>query len=157
MTDCTLANNKFGMQDNGQFQTGLSLVPPDAGKVYAENQKIYAFDDGTIKFVGDLPSPLCKTMILEHGDGYETRYSHLYEIAENLSIDSFLKRGQNLGTIAVGDTLWFEIRKDNKPLDPNSFMTDINQPPKELPKKDEIVIPEIKFDVYDPNNENPEE
>ena len=100
-----------------------------------------------------MPDPLGQTIILDHGDGYETRYSKLSEIVEDLSIDSSVRRGDKLGRIPASFNLWFEIRKNNAPLDPASFLTDIKSPTVSLPSKvTDDDIPDIEVDYSDLEN-----
>jgi septal ring factor EnvC (AmiA/AmiB activator) len=60
-------------------------------------------------------------LILEHGDRYFSIYAHLSEILKKNG--EIVKRGETLGLVGdsdslAGATLYFEMRKDGKSIDP---------------------------------------
>jgi murein DD-endopeptidase MepM/ murein hydrolase activator NlpD len=61
-------------------------------------------------------------VVVDHGDGVETRYAHLEEI--KVQPGDRLEAGQALGTVgdsgrATGTHLHFEVRKDGQAIDPS--------------------------------------
>ena len=89
---------------------------------------VKAASEGTVKSIKNDPR-YGITVIIEHTNGYETRYSNLLT-AEFVTIGENVTRGQTIGT--VGSTasfeildkshLHFEILKDNEYLDPTSYI-----------------------------------
>lgn len=85
-------------------------------------------EEGTVKSIKNDPR-YGITVIIEHVNGYETRYSNLLT-AEFVKIGEKVTKGQTIGT--VGNTasfevldkphLHFEILKDNEYLDPISYI-----------------------------------
>lgn len=89
---------------------------------------VKASSDGTIKAIKNDPR-YGITVIIEHTNGYETRYSNLLT-AEFVTVGENITQGQTIGT--VGSTasfeildkshLHFEILKDNEYLNPISYI-----------------------------------
>lgn len=80
--------------------------------------------DGTVVYINESKYGYGKQVVIEHVNGYKTRYAHLYDI--------FVKEGQSIkvgetiatvgrsGTV-TGAHLHYEIFKDGKRIDPLSF------------------------------------
>ncbi len=89
---------------------------------------VKAASDGTVKSIKNDPR-YGITVIIEHSNGYETRYSNLLT-AEFVTIGENVTAEQTIGT--VGSTasfeildkphLHFEILKDNEYLDPTTYI-----------------------------------
>ena len=65
------------------------------------------------------------TVVIDHGNGYQTRYAHMQKIVVNKG--DVLKRGQMIGTvgntgISTGPHLHYEVIYRNKQMGPMSFM-----------------------------------
>jgi septal ring factor EnvC (AmiA/AmiB activator) len=66
-----------------------------------------------------------KMVIIDHGQRYYTVYAHLSEILK--SAGQAVQRGEAIGQVGDSDSLrgarlYFEIRKDGKPIDPVSWL-----------------------------------
>lgn len=64
-------------------------------------------------------------MVVEHGNGYETRYAHLKHI--EVKKGKKLKRGAVVGMVgesgnATGPHLHYEIRLQGTPVNPKSYL-----------------------------------
>jgi murein DD-endopeptidase MepM/ murein hydrolase activator NlpD len=64
-----------------------------------------------------------KHVVLRHDDGYSTYYAHLSLFASGLQVGQRIRQGQVIGYVgrtdtATGPHLHFEVRKDNRPVDP---------------------------------------
>lgn len=89
---------------------------------------VKAAEEGTVTAIKNDPR-YGTTVIIEHSDGYETRYANLLT-AEFVSVGEEVTKGQTIGT--VGDTgafeildephLHFEILKDGEYQDPTSII-----------------------------------
>lgn len=100
----------------------------EAMDIAAEGQKVVASMAGTVERVYD-DDYLGTTVVLQHDDGYETRYCNLTAMPTVKAGDS-VKAGDVIG--AVGDTailesadkphLHFQVLKDGKPIDPAGFL-----------------------------------
>jgi bla regulator protein BlaR1 len=85
--------------------------------------KIYASADGVVIFAAK-NGGYGNCIIIEHQDGYETRYGHLFKIL--VKPQQQVKRGGLIGLVgksglALTPHLHYEIRKDGKPLNPEEF------------------------------------
>lgn len=82
--------------------------------------EIYAAADGVVTFSGT-KSTYGKLVIIDHGNGYETYYSHQSKLA--CEKGDVVKKGDLIGYVgmtgtASGNHLHFEIRYDNDRIDP---------------------------------------
>lgn len=113
----------FGMRTfNGKtsMHNGIDIGSDPAGQ---HETPIVAADAGTIIKAGP-GTGYGKVIYLDHGNGYVTRYAHL----NSFKVDKGAKvtKGQHIAGmgntgVGVGVHLHFEIRKDDKPLDPQKF------------------------------------
>ena len=66
-----------------------------------------------------------KTVIIDHGDGYSTRFGHLssYNVKENDFVDkgSIIAKTGNTGR-STGPHLHYEVRYEEQPLNPADFL-----------------------------------
>ncbi len=103
------------------FHSGLDIAAPGGAEVAAAQ-------NGVVVWTGDLPIR-GKTVILDHGWGIFTGYSHLSAI--NVQTGGQVFAGQTVGLVgntgrSVGAHLHLEIRVHNIPLDPAPWLeTDI--------------------------------
>ncbi|MGL4875885.1 MAG: M23 family metallopeptidase [Clostridium sp.] len=64
-------------------------------------------------------------VILDHGNGYESRYAHMSKF--NVNIGDKVKAGDKVGSVgstgkSTGPHLHFEIRVNDKPIDPEKYI-----------------------------------
>lgn len=101
---------------NGQprFHAGLDL------KV-AYGQEVRAASGGVVTFAGE-QSGYGTTVVVDHGDGLETRYAHLssteVQAGSVVSAGQPIARSGNSGR-STGAHLHFEVRQDGQPIDPD--------------------------------------
>ena len=95
-----------------------------AGVDFIGNSSIKASDGGKVTFVGT-KSGYGKTIIIDHGNGFETLYGHLksYSVSEGDKVD----KGDKIGVMgntgrSTGTHLHFEIRKNGKAVNPLSYL-----------------------------------
>lgn len=87
---------------------------------------VYATGDGTVKISGRRGS-YGLMVVLNHDKGYETRYAHLSGFADGIRPGTELKRGDLIGYsgntgMTQGPHLHYEIRIDNRPVDPMTYL-----------------------------------
>lgn len=81
----------YAIDFNGMF-LGCTKVAEDDGK------PILAIADGTISFAGgDSQVGYGYNIVLNHGDGYTSRYAHLRDNPNNLSFGQKILKGQRIG------------------------------------------------------------
>jgi lipoprotein NlpD len=85
---------------------------------------IYAAADGIVVYVGNGLRGYGNLVILKHNEQFLTAYAH----NQNLMVkeDQVVQRGQQIATMGSTDAtspmLYFEIRKDGKPIDPSKYL-----------------------------------
>ena len=90
---------------------------------------IYATGDGIVERVA-WTGGYGKTIMIDHGYGYKTRYAHCS--GYNCKVDQKVKRGDLIGFIgntgqSTGPHLHYEVIKDKKPINPiNFFWNDLS-------------------------------
>jgi len=97
------------------MQSGLLI----AGE---EGAPVVAVAEGRVVFA-DIYQSFGPMVILDHGDGYYTLYTHLESLA--VARGQVLNQGEPLGTVGVtvdGPRLGFEIRHLTQPQDPNKWL-----------------------------------
>lgn len=98
------------------YHTGVDLRAPIGLPVSSAK-------DGTVRIAGWLRG-YGKTIIVDHADGYSTLYAHLDTI--DVRAGQKVKRGGTIGKsgatgTATGPHLHFEVRKNDKTMDPMQF------------------------------------
>lgn len=89
-----------------------------------EGSSVFATADGVVKEISDKNSTLGKTIIIDHGNGYQTSYSHLLE--------SLVKRGQQVNRgdvialsgnsgLSLAPHLHYEVRYNDMRVNPIHF------------------------------------
>ncbi|MGH2786631.1 MAG: MCE family protein [Actinomycetota bacterium] len=108
----------FGPRDGG-MHTGLDIDTPTGTPVVAAQA-------GVVTLV-DVYYGYGSTVIIDHGDGFASLYGHLSEYA--VGPDDRVERGDIIGLVGctgscTGDHLHFEIRIEDKPVDPLPYLPD---------------------------------
>lgn len=87
----------------------------------AEGSSVFATADGVVKEISDKNSTLGKTIVIDHGNGYQTSYSHLLSV--------FVRRGQKVqrgdvialtgnSGLSLAPHLHYEVRYNDLRVDP---------------------------------------
>lgn len=84
---------------------------------------VYAAKSGVVTYSGWM-SGYGKLIIIDHGDGYSTRYAHLSSISASKGEN--VEKGNYIGAVgstgrSTGPHLHFEIRKNGKTVDPMRY------------------------------------
>lgn len=97
---------------------GLDLIAPQGAPVYAAA-------DGTVTKVIQSRKGLGNIVVIDHGNGYTTRYCLLGDI--NTAQGRKVKRDQKIGTVGVSASvpaphLHFEVRRNGEVQDPVNYL-----------------------------------
>lgn len=106
-------------------------VGVDLGR--AEGTPVYAARGGFVTAVNrDAETSGGRWVEVNHGAGVRTRYLHLHEVSDALTVGSQLRSGETIGTVgntgpgSKGNHLHFEIRVEvgerRRPIDPTSYL-----------------------------------
>lgn len=86
--------------------------------------EVYATGDGTVELIESMRWGYGKSIVINHGYGYKTRYAHLS--AFNVRQGQKIKRGELIGLVgstgkSTGPHLHYEVLKNGKPINPIGF------------------------------------
>lgn len=103
-----------------KMHTGIDLAVPAGTPVVASKA-------GTVRLTQSIKTGYGKNIIVDHEDGFSTRYAHLKTI--NCKQGQKVSQGQQIGTVnstgsSTGNHLHFEVRKFNAHLNPLNFTND---------------------------------
>lgn len=87
----------------------------------AEGTAVRAAAAGKVLFAGAEPRQFGNLVVIDHGEGWATAYAFLSRIT--VAKDEDVRAGERIGLVgktglAKGPELHFEIRRDNRPVDP---------------------------------------
>lgn len=97
---------------------GLDLIAP-AG------EPVYAAADGVVKDVITSKKGLGNVVVIDHGNGYQTRYAHLADVVARKGRK--VKKGTRIGNVGVSGNsfaphLHYEVHRDTLVLDPVHYL-----------------------------------
>jgi murein DD-endopeptidase MepM/ murein hydrolase activator NlpD len=100
------------------FHTGIDLVEPFGSPVYAA-------DDGVVALVGSSSSGYGNYVVIAHSGGLDTLYGHL--ATSLVKVGDRVTQGQPVGMEgstgnSTGAHLHFELRINQKPVDPSPYL-----------------------------------
>lgn len=126
--DLTLLTASYGMRIHPFYKT----LTPHQGIDYtvSEGSQVFATADGTVKEVTTRNTSSGNTLVIDHGNGYETSYSHLGKIL--VTRGKTVRRGDivaysgNTG-LSLAPHLHYEIRHNSMRIDPiHYFFMELN-------------------------------
>lgn len=87
----------------------------------AEGSSIFATADGRVKEISDKNSTLGKTIVIDHGNGYQTSYSHLLSVlvkkGQTVQRGDIIALSGNSG-LSLAPHLHYEVRYNGIRIDP---------------------------------------
>ncbi len=100
-----------------EFHRGLDIVNE-------QGTPVVATADGRITFVGSRPAA-GKTVVIDHGFGYVTEYTHLGEVFKQAGEQ--VRRGEQIGTMGASgqgkvSRLHYEVHLNGIPVDPSRYI-----------------------------------
>jgi murein DD-endopeptidase MepM/ murein hydrolase activator NlpD len=115
--DVGVVSSSFGAPRGRSTHQGVDFRAP-------RGTKVVATADGVVAFAGR-SGDYGRMVVLDHGNGWETRYAHLHRI--KVEKGDRIRRGRTLGTVghsgnADGDHLHYEVRRDGVPIDPRATL-----------------------------------
>lgn len=110
----------FARRADGGGHEGIDIAV-DTGDM------VRASASGTVVFAGAEPERFGHLVVIDHGNGWRTRYGHLARVAVKLA--EVVKSGERIGIAGQGGAatrpeLHFEIVKDSQPVDPGQLLAD---------------------------------
>lgn len=87
----------------------------------AEGSSVFATADGVVKEISDKSSTLGKTIVIDHGNGYKTSYSHLLSVGvrrgQKVQRGDIIALSGNSG-LSLAPHLHYEVRYNDLRIDP---------------------------------------
>jgi murein DD-endopeptidase MepM/ murein hydrolase activator NlpD len=107
----------YGAPRGRSTHRGIDLSIPKGSKVWSTAP-------GRVVFAGK-SGDFGRLVVVDHGDGWETRYAHLKSI--EVKKGKQVNRGQTIGTVgksgnASGYHLHYEVRRNGSPVDPVPYL-----------------------------------
>ncbi|OKL43463.1 peptidoglycan DD-metalloendopeptidase family protein [Pseudovibrio exalbescens] len=104
----------FGPKPGGSHNDGINLAVP-------EGTEIKATEDGTIVYAGNELKGFGNLVLIRHSNGWVSAYAHNSELlvsrGDSVSRGQIIAKAGATGSVSQPQ-LHFELRKDNKPVDP---------------------------------------
>lgn len=109
----------------GKFHYGLD-IGVGSGPGTSLGKYVLAAADGVVELTDIMPSGYGYYIILDHGNGMETVYGHLYENSFLVSEGETVTAGQHIARVgqtgnATGPHLHFEVRVNGNKVDPKLY------------------------------------
>ncbi len=113
--------NKFGRKRVKEYDS--YIVYNGINVMAKKGSQVKAIFDGTVLYTGELEG-YGNLVIIGHGKEFHSLYGHLDNI--NVSTNRLVKTGEIIGLSGdsgslEGETLYFELRKNGKPIKPNPW------------------------------------
>ncbi|TFH87460.1 M23 family metallopeptidase [Billgrantia azerbaijanica] len=111
----SFGNRRHPVYGDIRRHDGIDLAAPSGTPVVATGS-------GRVAYIG-WRGGYGRVVEIGHDSGAVSRYTHLSEFAEGLEVGDWVKAGDNLGAVgatglATGPNLHYEIRLDDRPIDP---------------------------------------
>jgi murein DD-endopeptidase MepM/ murein hydrolase activator NlpD len=115
--DEAIITSVFGAPRRGSSHQGLDLS-------VSSGTAVRSTADGRVSFAGR-SGDFGRLVVIDHGDGYETRYAHLKSI--DVTKGKTVRRGHIIGRVgksgnATGYHLHYEVRRHGSPQDPRLYL-----------------------------------
>ncbi len=120
-----LGNGQFVWPASGLMAQYFSWYHPGVDISNLAGGPIHAADSGTVVIAGWDNTGYGNTIVVDHGNGFRTRYAHLSVLG--VSTGQQVGKGQVIGQMgstgrSTGTHLHFELRKDGAALNPLSYL-----------------------------------
>ena len=112
----TLLTASYGMRIHPFYRTLQSHQGVDY--TVPEGSRVFATADGVVRDAAQRNSTQGQTVVIDHGNGYETSYSHLSKI--NVRKGQTVRRGDIIARsgLSLAPHLHYEVRLDSMRVDP---------------------------------------
>ena len=121
---CHYISSPFGLRSSGMHK-GIDLC---TGNGTAYGSPVIASKSGTVESVQHLTSGYGNMVLINHGDGYKTRYAHLADNSICVSVGEYVEAGKTIGKVgstgnSSGPHLHFEVIWNGETQDPRNYIT----------------------------------
>lgn len=120
---CHYVSSPYGWRSSG-WHNGIDLVKSGGG---ASGTPVIASRSGTVEVVQRSNSGYGNMVLINHGDGYKTRYAHMISGSITVSVGDYVEAGRTIGKVgstgnSTGPHLHFEVIYNGETYDPKKYI-----------------------------------
>ena len=120
---CHYVSSAYGWRSRG-WHKGIDLVRSGGG---ALGTPVIASRSGRVEVVQRSNSGYGNMILINHGDGYKTRYAHLVSGSMTVSVGDYVEAGQTIGKVgstgnSTGPHLHFEVIYNGETYNPANYI-----------------------------------
>lgn len=120
---CHYVSSPYGWRSSG-WHNGIDLVKSGGG---ASGTPVIASKSGTVEVVQRSNSGYGNMVLINHGNGYKTRYAHMISGSITVRVGEYVEAGQTIGKVgstgnSTGPHLHFEVIRNGETYDPKNYI-----------------------------------
>lgn len=120
---CHRVSSPYGWRSSG-WHNGIDLVKAGGG---ASGTPVIASKSGRVEVVQRSNSGYGNMVLINHGDGYKTRYAHMIKGSITVSVGDYVEAGQTIGKVgstgnSTGPHLHFEVIRNGETQNPKNYI-----------------------------------
>lgn len=120
---CHYISSPYGWRNSG-WHNGVDLVKSGGG---ALGTPVIASKSGRVEVVQRSSSGYGNMVLINHGDGYKTRYAHMVKGSIKVSVGDYVEAGQTIGKVgstgnSTGPHLHFEVIVNGETRNPKNYI-----------------------------------
>lgn len=121
---CHRVSSPYGWRSSG-WHNGIDLVKYGGG---ALGTPVIASKSGRVEVVQRSNSGYGNMVLINHGDGYKTRYAHMVKGSITVSVGDYVEAGQTIGKVgstgnSTGPHLHFEVIVNGETQNPKNYIS----------------------------------
>lgn len=121
---CHYVSSPYGWRSSG-WHNGIDLVKSGGG---ALGTPVIASKSGRVEVVQRSSSGYGNMVLINHGDGYKTRYAHMVKGSITVSVGEYVEAGQTIGKVgstgnSTGPHLHFEVIRNGETQNPKNYIS----------------------------------
>lgn len=121
---CHRVSSPYGWRSSG-WHNGIDLVKYGGG---ALGTPVIASKSGRVEVVQRSNSGYGNMVLINHGDGYKTRYAHMVKGSITVSVGDYVEAGQTIGKVgstgnSTGPHLHFEVIVNGETRNPKNYIS----------------------------------
>lgn len=120
---CHSVSSPYGWRSSG-WHNGIDLIKGGGG---ALGTPVIASKGGTVEVVQRSSSGYGNMVLINHGNGYKTRYAHMVKGSITVSVGDYVEAGQTIGKVgstgnSTGPHLHFEVIYHGETQNPKNYI-----------------------------------
>ncbi len=121
---CHYVSSPYGWRRSG-WHNGIDLVKSGGG---ALGTPVIASKSGRVEVVQRSNTGYGNMVLINHGDGYKTRYAHMIKGSITVSVGEYVEAGQTIGKVgdtgnSTGPHLHFEVIRHGETQNPRNYIS----------------------------------